>query len=173
MAANIKISRFGFTGEGNMNKVKLKSRKACKAAYIEHVGSYDTIPFDVNIKKLYGWAKENRLRPGFMPFTIYPDDPNTTPKEQLRSWVAITVSGDARPGGGVAVLEMPETEVASYKHEAPASEYGNSYKVLVDWVTAENYEITGPPAEYYHKKPKVKGGQVIIFAEIQFPVRKR
>jgi len=109
-----------------MSKVKLKKRKETIIAYIEHVGAYETIPFDVIIKKLYGWAKENKLRPGFKPLTIYPDDPNTTPKEQLRSWVGIPISGKAPEGGEVRTVTLPESLVAVYKHAGPASEYGNS-----------------------------------------------
>lgn len=156
-----------------MADIKVKSRKSGRMAYIEHVGSYSTIPFDVLINKLYAWAKANRARPGFTPLTIYPDDPNTTPAEQLRSWVAIPIAGDAADAGEVRILEMPETTVAVYRHEAPASEYGNSYNRLREWAASEGYEFTGPPLEIYYKKPREKKGQLIIYAEIQFPVIKK
>jgi len=39
-------------------------------------------------------------------------------------------------------------------------------------VKAEGYQFSGPPAEYYPKKPKAKDGQVIIYADIHFPVIK-
>lgn len=156
-----------------MGIVKLKRRRGAKAAYIEHVGPYETVPFDQHIGRLYAWAKQNRLKPGLRPFTIHPDDPNITPKSQLRSWVAITVSGDAKPGNGVMLLGMRESPVASLNHEAPASEYGNSYRVLAEWIAAEGLEIAGPPAEFYYRKPVSTDGQTIIYADIQFPVRKK
>ncbi len=156
-----------------MGKMKMKKRKATTVAYIEHVGCYGTVPFESIIGKLYKWAKVNKLRPGFVPLTIYPDNPNTTPTEELRSWVGIPVHGDAKPSDGVSLIELTESQVACYKFEAPSSEYGNSYKELVEWIESEGCEITGPPVESYPKKPKVKDGQTIIYAEIQFPVRKR
>ena len=155
-----------------MAKVKLSKRKEITVAYIEHVGSYDTIQFDVIIKTLYAWTKENKVRPGFKPFTIYPDDPATTPTTNLRSWVGIPIRGTGPQNDTVKTTILPESLLATYKHVGPSSEFSNSYKILTDWAKAEGYEFTGPPVEYYPKKPKNKNGQTILYAEIQFPVRK-
>jgi len=143
----------------NMTKIKLSNRKECTVAYIEHVGGYDTIPFDVIIKKLYTWAKENKARPGFKPLTIYPDDPASTSAASLRSWVGIPIHGSAPEDKTVRTTILPESLIATYKHIGPASEYSSSYKILMEWAKNENYEFTGPPVEYYPKKPKVKNGQ--------------
>ncbi len=156
-----------------MALIKLKKRKAMKVAYIEHVGAYDTVPFDTIMKKLYAWAKEKKVRPGFKPLTIYPDDPKVIPASQLRSWVAIPIAGDVANDGEVRIFELQESLTASYKHAAPASEYANSYKALIEWAEKEGYMFIGPPIETYPKKPKVKDDKTIIFAEIQFPVRKK
>jgi len=155
-----------------MAKIKLSKRKACTIAYIEHVGAYDTIPFDVMIKKLYAWAKENKVRPGFKPLTMYPDDPANTPVASLRSWVGIPIHGEAPQDGAVRTISLPESQTVIYKHAGPASEYSESYKNLIDWTKTEGYEFTGPPVEYYPKKPKNKNGQTIIYANIEFPVKK-
>ena len=156
-----------------MTKVKLKKRKECIVAYIEHIGSYDTIPFDAFIKKLYAWAKEKKVRPGFKPLTIYPDDPATTPAKDLRSWIGIPIHSAAPKDPEVRTFTLTESAVATYRHAGPASEYSASYKVLIDWARSEGYEFTGPPVEYYPKKPKVKDGKTIIYADIHFPVRKK
>lgn len=156
-----------------MAKVKLSKRKESTVAYIEHIGSYDTIPFEECIKKLFAWAKENRARPGFKPSTIYPDDPKTTPVTNLRSWVGIPIRGTGQPNETVKTTVLTESLLATYKHVGPSSEFTNSYKLLEDWVQSEGYEFTGPPVEYYPKKPKVKNGVTIIYAEIHCPVRKK
>ena len=155
-----------------MAKVKLSKRKEVTVAYIEHIGAYDTIPFDVIMKKLYTWAKENKVRPGFKPFTIYPDDPACTPVANLRSWVGIPIHGTAPKDANVKTTVLPESLLATYKHVGPSSEFSNSYKILADWIKAEGYEFAGPPVEYYPKKPKVKNGETILYAEIHFPVKK-
>jgi len=36
-----------------------------------------------------------------------------------------------------------------------------------------NYEWAGPAVEVYTKKPKVVGGETMIYAEVQVPVRKK
>jgi effector-binding domain-containing protein len=155
-----------------MAKVKLSKRKEVTVAYIEHVGSYGSIPFDVIIKKLYTWAKENKAKPGFKPLSIYPDDPANTPATSLRSWVGIPIYGTVSQDETVKTVVLPESLIAIYKFAGPDSEFSNSYKILAEWVKTEGYEFTGPPVEYYPKKPKIKNGQTIIYAEIQFPVKK-
>ncbi|MDD4308031.1 MAG: GyrI-like domain-containing protein [Thermoplasmata archaeon] len=155
-----------------MPSVKLKKRKEITVAYIEYVGSYDKIPFDTIMKKLYGWAKDKKVRPGFKPLTIYPDDPATTSAVNLRSWVGIPIYGNAPEDADIKTTVLCESLIVRLRHAGPASEYSNSYKAIIEWTKAEGYEITGPPAEYYPKKPKVKNGQTIIYADIEFPVKK-
>ena len=164
--------RFSFEGY-IMAKVKVKKMKGMKLAYIEHVGAYSTIPFDELIGELYGWAKQNKAKPGFKPLTRYPDDPNKVPQENLRSQVAIPIRGDVKPSGRVQIMEISEGEVAVLKHEAPAAEYSNSYSELARWIEDNGYEPSCAPFEIYYKKPKIKEGQAIIFAEINFPVKSK
>jgi effector-binding domain-containing protein len=72
----------------------------------------------------------------------------------------------------VKSIILPESLIASYKFAGPDSEFSNGYKMLAEWAKIQGYEFTGPPVEYYPKKPKVKNGRTIIYADIQFPVRK-
>ena len=155
------------------DKVKIKKRGAGAMAYIEFRGPYDKIPFDECIKKLYGWAKENKARPGFTPFAVYPCDPNETPKEQLITEVAIPIHKLVAAKGEVKVRETPEMEVAAMKHDAPAEDYGKSYAELGKWIADNGYVVAGPPLEIYTGKPKLKDGKMIIYSEIQFPVKKK
>jgi effector-binding domain-containing protein len=156
----------------NMADIKLKKRKECTVAYIEHVGSYDSIPFDVLMKKLFTWAKENRAKPGFKPLTIYPDDPATTPAASLRSWVGIPIRSVPPQAGEVRTIVLPESQIVTVRFAGPSEEYSNTYRMLAEWAKTQGYECTGPPVESYPRKPKVKGGKTIIYADIHFPVRK-
>ncbi|MBI5000067.1 MAG: GyrI-like domain-containing protein [Euryarchaeota archaeon] len=156
-----------------MPEIVVKKREATKIAYVEHTGPYDKIPFDVYIGKLYGFAKENKVMPGFHPFAMYPDDPKVTPPEKLKSEIAITLKGEAVPSKGVKVKILPEMEVAVIKHKAPGTEFPETYRKVMEWVAANGYECSGPCLEIYTKKPTVEGAKTIIYANIQVPIRKK
>ena len=156
-----------------MGKIKIKKMKASTYAYLEYKGPYGGIPFDEFYKRLYDWAKENKARPGFKPFAMYPDDPNKTPEAETRTYVCIPIGKDPGVEGDVKVCTLQEGEMAVLKHNAPAEEYANSYAELGKWIEENGYEVTAPPMEVYTGKPKVKGGKTIIKSIIQFTVKKK
>ncbi len=154
-------------------KVKVETRKAGKVAYIEHVGAYDRIPFTEYIERLYGWAKANKVRPGFHPFGIYYDMPKETPSDKRRCEIGIPIFGDGPSTGGVKTKDLPEMKVASYSFKGPSSEYQPTYDALGAWIAENGYAWAGAPIEVYSKKPEQVGGQLIMYAKIQVPIRKK
>ncbi len=154
-------------------KVKVESRKPMKLAYIEHVGDYGAIPFQRYMERLFGWAKANKVRPGFNPLGIFYDMPSTTPPERCRSEIAIPIYGDAKGEGEVKTKDLPAMKVAAVSFKGPASEYPKTYDALSAWVAENGYEWAGPSIEAYSKKPEQVGGQTIMYAKIMAPVRKR
>jgi effector-binding domain-containing protein len=152
---------------------KLEARKATNLAYIEHVGAYDKVPWEDYIKRLYGWAKEQKVMPGFYPMAIYLDDSEKTPPENLRSDIAITFKGKAKEQAGVKTRNMPAMKVATISHKGPGSEFKNTYAKLTEWIEKKGYRILGPPIEVYSKKPEVVGGVTILYAKVMMPVKKK
>ena len=156
-----------------MAKVKVERTKPMKIAYVEHVGAYGSIPFGRYFERLYGWAKERKVRPGFHPLGIMHDSPKETPPERCRTDVAIPIYGDAAPSGNVKVKDLPAMDVATLSFKGPASEYQAAYDALGAWISEHGYEIAGPCLEVYSKKPQRVGGQTILYAKIEAPVRKK
>jgi len=152
---------------------KLEARKASDLAYIEHVGPYDKVPWEEYMHRLYGWAKENKIMPGFYPMGIYYSDAKHTPPEKLRCDIAITFKGKAKEGVGIKIKKLPAMKVASISHKGPGSEYMNTYAKLMEFVGKKGYEVSGPPMEIYSKKPEVVGGETILFAKVMMPVKKK
>jgi len=151
---------------------KLESRKAANLAYIEHQGPYNNVPWDDYIKRLYGWAKEQKVMPGFYPMAIYYDDPEKSPPEKCRSDIAITFKGRAKEQSGVKIRKMPAMKVATISHKGPGSEFKKTYTKLHDWIRKKGYDMSGPPIEIYSKKPAVLGGVTILYAKVMMPVNK-
>lgn len=157
-----------------MATAKLEKRKPVTIAYIEYVGPYRSIPFDKSIPRLYEWVKmQTKVMPGFYPICIFHSDPKTTPPKDCRTDIAITVKGEVAPSGDIKVRELPEMTVATLSHKGPSSEYQNSYDALVKFVEKKGYMMFGPPMEIYSKKPEMIDGQMIIYAKIMFPVKKK
>lgn len=155
-----------------MAAVKVETRKPATLAYIEHKGPYDEIPFEDFTSKLYAWAKQQKVIPGFYPMGIYHDHPEHKPPEQLRSEIAISFKGDARPAGDVKVRDLPEMKVAAVSFKGPSEDFRKSYDTLMSWIDENGYEWDGPAIEVYSKKPEMVDGKTILHAKIMAPVRK-
>lgn len=156
-----------------MSNPKLESRRATNIAYTEHIGPYDKIPWEEYVQRLYGWAKRQKVMPGFYPLAIYHDDPEKTPAEKCRSEVAITFKGRGKKGDGMKVRRLPAMKVAAVSHKAPGSEFKKTYAQLTKWIADRGYTTSGPPIEVYTRKPKVVGGVTILYAKVMMPVTKK
>ena len=151
-------------------KPRFEERKEAMLAYVEHRGPYDQLPWDELIPKLYGWAKEQKVMPGFHPMGIYYDDPNEVPRDRCRSDAAITFKGEAREANGVKIKRMPAVKVATLSFKGPGEEYSKAYKALGDWIREKGYRVTGPSIEVYSKMPEVVDGVKVLYAKIMMPV---
>ncbi len=156
-----------------MSKVKIEKRKPLTIAYMRYTGPYGEIPFDTYIGKLYGWAKEKKVRPGFYPMAIFHDDPKATPPEKCRTDIAIAVSGKPKGDDDVTIRALPEMTVATISHKGSGEEYAKTYADLEEFVDKNGYDWDGPPMEIYTRKPKVVEGKVVIQAKVMAPVRKK
>jgi effector-binding domain-containing protein len=151
---------------------KLESRKGANLAYIEHQGPYDKVPWEDYIKRLYGWAKEQKVMPGFYPMAIYYDDPQKMSPETCRSEIGITFKGTAKERAGVRIRKMSAMKVATISHKRSGSEFKHTYAKLTEWITKKGYVISGPPIEVYSKKPEVVDGVTILTAKVMMPIKK-
>lgn len=156
-----------------MTAPKIENRRAIDIAYIEHIGPYDKVPWEQYMERLYGWAKEQKVMPGFYPMAIYTNKPETTPPSDLRSLIAISFKGKAREAGGIRIQHLPEMKVATLSHKGPGSEFKNTYSTLTNFIEKKGYACSGAPIEIYSKKPEVKGGVTVIYAKVMIPITKR
>jgi len=147
---------------------KLESRKAANLAYIEYEGPYGDIPWENLVKRLYGWAKAQKVMPGFYPMATYHNDP-----EKKRSDIAITFKGRAKEQGGVKTRKMPAMKVATISHKGPGRDLKNTYGELTEWIDKKGYKISGPTIEIYSKRPEVVDGVTILYVKVMMPVKKK
>ncbi len=156
-----------------MAKIKVKKTKPMKVAYVEHVGEYGKVPWDEYMGKLFAWAKEHKVRPGFKGIGIYYDNPEEKPPEECRSEIAIPIKGEAASADDIKVKDLPAIEVAETKFHGPSSQIGGMYKEVNEWMEANSYEWAGPAMEIYTRKPKVIGNETILRMTVQVPIKQR
>jgi len=153
-----------------MAKIKAKTTKPMTVAYIEHIGPYSEVPWEEYMERLYGWAKEHHVRPGFSAIGIYHDNPEDVQPEACRSEVAIPIHGDASSDGGVKVKELPAMRVAELTFKGPSTMLGDAYRDIMAWTAEHGCEAAGPSMEIYRSRPKIKKGKMIFSARIQVPI---
>jgi len=156
-----------------MVEVKLRKSKACRVAFIEHVGAYDKVPYGDYYNKLFGWARQKNLRPAGPPMAIFLDKPEETPPEQCKCEVLIPIEGEAKPEGEIKVKEIPSTDVASISHRGLTKDYPKTYEKLHKWIDENAYVHAGPVMEIYLSKPKVVKGETTVFTNIQVPIKRK
>ena len=156
-----------------MDKIKIKKIKPMKLAYIEHIGEYSKVPYDKYVPRLFEWAKENKVRPGFKNINVFHDDPEEKNPSECKSWVGIPINGDANPDDEVKIKDFPEMQVAILKFNGPASEYREAYGKIKKWMDEYDYDWDGPSFEVCSKKPKEVSGELILYTTIQVPIKKK
>lgn len=156
-----------------MDKIKIQKFKPLKLAYIEHIGAYDRVPYDKYVPRLYEWAKENKVRPGFKNINVCHDDPQKKNPSECKSWIGIPIKGNAKSDDEVKIKEIPEMEVATMKFKGPGSEYKNAYQKINDWMNKMGFDWDGPSFEVCSKKPKMVNGKMILSTTIHVPIKKK
>lgn len=164
--------RCPFDQRDKMANPKLESRKAASIAYIDNKGPYGKVPWGVYMERLYGWAKEQKVMPGFFPMAICYDNPDEVPEKECRSDIAISFKGKAKATKGIKLKKLPAMKVVALSHKGPGSEFGNTYAKIGKWIHENGYEASAAPIEIYSKKPEVVKGVTIIYAKIMVPVKK-
>ncbi len=147
---------------------KLENRKAGNLAYIEYEGPYGNIPWEDLVKRLYGWAKEQKVMPGFYPMAIYHNE-----QGKKRSEIAITFKGKAKGHAGIRTRKTPAMKMATISHKGPGRELKNTYGELTEWIDKKGYKISGPTVEIYSKRPEVVDGVTILYVKVMMPVKKK
>jgi len=156
-----------------MVEVKLKRSKAYKVAFVEHVGAYDKVPYADYYDKLFKWAKQKNLRSAGPPMVVFLDKPEEILSEKCRCEVLIPIRGEAKPEGEIKIKEIPSTDVASITHRGPTKDYPKTYEKLRKWIDENSYVYAGPVTEIYLSKPKAVRGEMVVFTNIQAPIKRK
>ena len=117
---------------GLLSPVAIEERPAQRVAYVEQIGHFQANPgiYDVLLQKLLDWALPNQLW-NFPRKTlivcIYPDDPSTTPPEQQRLWLGMTIGDKDTPPSHIQPLTLPAGPHAIGHFSIPSDQFGPAW----------------------------------------------
>lgn len=122
------------------------------------------------LMELYNWLGKNKIMPAGAPFGVYYDDPMKVKPESTKYEVCVPVPAGTKGDKMVQVKKFGPAQVASTIHTGQYDKVGLTYGKLSEWIMNNNYEIVGPPHEFYLNSPD----QVPVESlktEIAFPVK--
>ena len=139
--------------EMKMNVV-IKKMKARRLAVLEHRGDYKKVGESVN--KLINWAKAQPIdvkpKPG-EAFGFGYDDPKTTPAEEFRFDLAMTVPEQVKLNGDIIEKRLPAGRYAVTVHKGSRDNLGSTvYGMYQDWLPNSGEELRDIPCifSYYN-----------------------
>ncbi|WP_133131122.1 AraC family transcriptional regulator [Legionella yabuuchiae] len=133
-------------GEMKMNVV-IKDMKERRLAVLEHRGDPRKVGDSVN--KLINWAKANPMdlkpKPG-EAFGFGYDDPQTTPTEEFRFDLAITVPEQAKLSGEILERRLPAGRYAVAVHKGARDNMSETvYGLYRDWLPKSGEDLGSLP----------------------------
>ena len=142
------------------NNPEIKELQEKTVAFVSFVGNYmgNSEVFANLFGKLCGWAGPKGLikeDTGFL--SAYQDDPKTTPPEEMKLEVCMTVPEETEVEGEIKKQVLPGGKYVVMRVElAGPQEYGPAWGKVVAWMKENNLEIhmSRPSYELYLNDPK-------------------
>ena len=138
---------------------------------LEHAGAH------ADIGKVYHelneWARKNSVKTAGPGFTVFLSPPNEFDPSSALFEVCVPVASAPKGDAHIRVKKIPAAAVAAVKVKGPYSQIPAHYTEMLAWLSAEGWEIAGPPREVYIKRPDAqgKGDPKEFITEIQFPIK--
>jgi len=153
-----------------MDAPEKKRVQAQTVIALEHRGSYDDI--GAVFHQVREWARTHDVEVAGRGLTVFLDPPSEFDPRSAVFEVCLPVASAPAGDPRVQVKELPACTVASARVQGPYSDIPAHYTEMIAWLSAEGWEIAGPPREVYIRRPDAQGrGDPKEFVtEIQFPI---
>ena len=149
-------------------QVNVIQRPSQQIAYLRVSGPYsETMP--VGFARLEQWANASGHSNGDW-LALYWDNPETTPEEQLRADVAVSVAPGSEVSGDVQLQTIPAGLYASHRCRVENGDFATPWNALFcEWLPHSGYQpAEGPCFEHYLNDGRTSG---IWELEIYTPIR--
>ncbi len=157
-----------------MIRIEAKRTDEIRAAFIFHKGSPATIGEDMGrlLGQLIGWVQQEGLRMTGPPFAVYYSTPEEMAHGHLQFEIGVPISGTSQHTDGIKIKTFPVRNVLSAIQKGPYNQISSVYAALMQYVTDNEYEITGPPMELWLNNP-MEVAESELLTEVRFPTAKK
>ena len=153
--------------------VKIKDISPMMVAFTNVIGDFSLIP--MTFQKLYGWISRKGYEHIGPSIAVYYNIPGEVPDEQLNWELRSQLSGDiaeVEPDTeGVGVKRLDAVKMATTIYKGPYENIEPVYMALNNWVSTNDYEVSGPVEELYFNDPTIAGVEPIT--EIRLSIYKK
>ncbi len=146
-----------------------RQEPAFEYAYVDHQGSYETIPQAVS-DFMAEFFKQG-LTPTSPLLGIYLNNPAETKAQDLKWRLGLGVDPGTEVSSPLKKSVFEEQEVIFILRKGPYDTVGECYELLHKTISEKGYQINGPAFERYLSDPSSTAPQEIL-TEIFIPVRK-
>ncbi|MCD4705115.1 GyrI-like domain-containing protein [bacterium] len=142
------------------NKIQIKKLEEKQVAFVSFIGNYigNSEVFKNLFNKLFKWAGPKGLISSNTTFLAsYQDDPKTTPPEELKLDLCMTIPSDIEVEGEIEKKILPGGKYVTMHAELTGpEEYGPAWEKVVKWMIENNEEIdmSRPSYEIYLNNPE-------------------
>ncbi len=136
-------------------EVEIRTLPSLSVAYVRHAGPYDEVGEAWD--RLAAWlAEEGLFGPGVEMLGLCYDDPEITPRDQIRYDACATLDLDFEARDHVGRRRIPGGEFAVARHTGPYEDLGEAYYRLIGhWLPLAGREPGEPPCiEQYWNNPE-------------------
>ena len=154
--------------------IRVENTKPITVAYISMIGSPDQIP--ATFTRLYTWINQQGYQAHGPAIAVYHAIPGQVPDDQLfwelRSALSGNVAECEPDEHGLGVKQIGAVRVTATRHKGPYETIEETLKLLMNWLSESDYEISGPFEELYYNNPEETSSEEPL-TEIRFQVRKK
>ena len=136
--------------------------------YLEHVGPYART--GALIPEVHRILNTQGIKPAGPPFSLFYDDPGSTPPGELRSRACVPVGSWTRPARPLLKDALPSRTVAYAVAAGPYPGVPACYPGIFGYMSRMNWKLAGPIREIYIVPPSEVTDYVGLLCEVQIPV---
>ena len=143
------LAAFAAPPPGLLAPVAVVARPAQRVAYVEQIGNFQANPeiFDVLLQQILDWALPAKLwnfPARTLIVAIYPDDPASTPPDQQRLWLGMTIAEAVTPPDPIRTLVLPAGPHAVGRFSIASDQFGPAWGYLYgEWMAQSGHAPAG------------------------------
>lgn len=152
-------------------QVEVRERSPLTVAYVRHIGAFQGVA--QAFQRLMQWAGPRGLIrfPQTQMLAIYHDSPHITETDKLRSDACISVPPDTKVEGEIGKTEIPGGLYAVAHAEIDATEFGQVWDALMDWMAGSGYQPDDRPCYEVHLNDPQSHPQGKFIIDVCEPVK--